>query len=183
MGRKSTGSITLGEASPLRISDLLAWGLLRKGRTVEARIELIGGIRATIITALETTAGTLDIALDGPETNPRPPQRVGIVSRPSNLGQGHIFYFLCPSTGRRVRALYKLPGSDTWESMYSYRGGRRIYYPAQRYSKLQRTTEGYYRILSRLESESNPERAEALRQRLRSYSTYRLSRLLRRLSF
>jgi len=52
---------------------------------------------------------------------------------PSNLGRGFVYYFLCPTTGRRCRILYRAYGCHTFRSRgaFSYR----LYYPAQAGSK------------------------------------------------
>ena len=36
--------------------------------------------------------------------------KVSLVSMPSNLGRGLIWYFLCPSTNKRCRKLYSIGG-------------------------------------------------------------------------
>ena len=36
--------------------------------------------------------------------------KVGIVSLPSNLGKGEVWYFLCPQTNKRCRKLYSVDG-------------------------------------------------------------------------
>ena len=36
--------------------------------------------------------------------------KVRLVSKPSNLGEGLVWYFLCPQTGKRCRKLYSIGG-------------------------------------------------------------------------
>lgn len=181
MGRNPTGSLNLAEANPIRIRDLLKSGALKEGRRIKSRITLSGGLQLTLIGSLLSGDKYLDIAYKLTGETQEKLFRVIIVQRTSNLGNGYIYSFECPITGRRVRTLYKPTGSDIWSSSYSYRGGARIYYPAQRYSKLQRATEGYYRLKDRLAKEDDPIKATALQERVSRYNLYRLSSLLRSL--
>lgn len=64
-------------------------------------------------------AGNIDLVIDTREMyveldyrygdEPRH-YRVPLVSVPSNLGKGRVWYFLCPQTGRRCRILYGVNG-------------------------------------------------------------------------
>ena len=181
MGRNPTGSLTLAEANPIRLRDLLKHGALKEGRVIKSRITLLGGLQLTLIASLTPQSRYLDIAYKRTGEAQERLLRVGIVQRTSNLGNGYIYSFVCPITGRRVRTLYKPTGSDIWSSSYSYRGGDRIYYPAQRYSKLQRAREGYYRLKDKLAQEDDPIKARALQERINRYNSYRLAYLLRSL--
>jgi hypothetical protein len=181
MGRNPTGSKNLAEANPIRMRDLLKNGALKEGRVIKSRITLSGGLQLTLIGSLLKEDSYLDIAYKRTGEAQERLFRIRIVKRTSNLGRGYIYSFECPRTGRRVRALYKPTGSDVWSSSYSYRGVDRIYYPAQRYSKLERATEGYYRLKDRLAQEDDPIKATALKERIARYNRYRIAYLLRSL--
>ena len=56
--------------------------------------------------------------------------RVRLVSVPSNLGAGEVWYFLCPHTGKRCRILYSVGGWFLHREAF-----RRVYYDSQVQSK------------------------------------------------
>lgn len=55
--------------------------------------------------------------------------RIEIVSVSSNLGVGKVLYFLCPTSGKRCRKLYRAYGFDKWKSREAYQN--RLYYSSQ----------------------------------------------------
>lgn len=59
--------------------------------------------------------------------------KVFITKVPSNLGRGFIYYFICPSSGRMCRILYRAYGSHTFKSREAYK--YKLYYPMQTESK------------------------------------------------
>lgn len=183
MGRNPTGSLNLTEAYPIRIADLIREGALKRGRIVKSSIKLLDGLQLTLIGSLLQGENYLEISYKPLNSRKRIRYRVGILERASNLGNGYIYSFLCPITGRATRTLYKNPNSLLWSSYYSFRGSSRIYYPAQRYSKLERLTEGYYRLQDRLQGEMDPKKAQELRRRITGYNLQRLEYLLRGLQF
>ena len=71
--------------------------------------------------------------------------RVQLVSAPSNLGKGVVWYFVCPHTGKRCRKLYL---SDTY--FYHRTAFRGCMYEKQtqskKYRKLDNTLGAYLRI-------------------------------------
>jgi len=71
--------------------------------------------------------------------------RVQLVSAPSNLGKGVVWYFVCPHTGKRCRKLYL---SDTY--FYHRTAFRDCMYEKQtqskKYRKLDNTLGAYLRI-------------------------------------
>jgi hypothetical protein len=100
------------ECWQISISYLTKWGYLKPGQGKSATITWSRGegehkeIRAQI---------RIVVSMDGPSPylelnyrcNGNPIKyRVPIVSVPSNLGKGLIWFFLCPRSGKRCRKLY-----------------------------------------------------------------------------
>lgn len=62
--------------------------------------------------------------------------KVYITGIPSNLGVGENLYFICPSTRKLCKILYKCYDSKYFASRKAYSNG--IYYTSQKYSKKER---------------------------------------------
>ena len=75
--------------------------------------------------------------------NPRK-YRVRLVSIPSNLGKGEVWFFLCPETSRRCRILYSVGGWFLHREAF-----RGVYYDSQTRSKKTRTFDRIYGPLFR----------------------------------
>lgn len=65
--------------------------------------------------------------------------RVRLVSEPSNLGAGEVWYFLCPYTGKRCRVLYMVGGWFLHREAFNG-----VYYDSQIQSKKMRE---YIRVI------------------------------------
>ncbi len=98
--------------------------------------------------------------------------RVQLVSVPSNLGKGQVWYFLCPHTGKRCRILYGVGGWFLHRS--AFRGGC---YDRQTLSKKDRILD--YAIFPR-QIEINDQMRKC-RKTYRDKPTRRYESLMRRL--
>ena len=65
--------------------------------------------------------------------------RIFLVSVPSNLGAGEVWYFLCPHTGKRCRILYCVGGEFLHREAF-----RNVYYDSQIRSKWAREIDRLY---------------------------------------
>ena len=74
---------------------------------------------------------------------------VFIVSKPSNLGKGQVYYLLCPFTWKRCKILYMGYGSLYFKSREAYR--HRIYYPSQLSSQQDKHKDKYWSLERKLE--------------------------------
>jgi hypothetical protein len=74
---------------------------------------------------------------------------IPIVTKPSNLGKGSIYYFLCPFSGKRCKVLYMGYGSLYFKSREAYRC--RIYYSSQLSSRLDKHNDKYWSMEKKLE--------------------------------
>ena len=130
---------------------------------------------------LRTPAGNIDLIIDTREMyieldyrfgdEPRH-YRVQLVSVPSNLGKGRIWYFLCPQTSKRCRILYGVEGWFFHRSAF-----RGCCYDRQTLSKQYRLLD--YTIFPR-QIEIN-EQLRKCRKTYRGKPTRRYQNLIRRL--
>lgn len=75
--------------------------------------------------------------------NGKPMQyKIYFEAKPSNLGKGQRYYFLCPKLNKRTSILYLTYDSDTFICREAYHP-RRIYYYCQIRSKIYRNTNIY----------------------------------------
>ncbi|WP_020594592.1 hypothetical protein [Spirosoma panaciterrae] len=65
--------------------------------------------------------------------------RINLVQQPSNLGKGQVWYFICPLTGERCRALYQVG-----KYFASRKAQPRTLYESQTYSKHYRWLDKVY---------------------------------------
>lgn len=110
MGRYSKIPDILNECDTVSITSLSQWGYFKPGK-----------IQRGIITWSRSgiKLGCIDIAVNSNIESPyleldycyrQAPikYRVQLVSMPSNIGKGRVWYFLCPVTGKRCRKLYRV---------------------------------------------------------------------------
>lgn len=138
------------EAQTVCITKLKEWGYLKPGQYKTGVISWSSHGRKT---------GSISIAVN---TNPHRPYlelsyqvksqpvkyRVELVSVPSNIGKGVIWYFLCPATGKRCRKLYGIGAKFLHREAYSgcmyevqthsryYRHLEKVFGPALRIDEL-----------------------------------------------
>jgi len=112
MPKPHTFPTLYNEALQIHISKLKEWGylntkLIKKGTiTWSSNGEKTASISITVNTYIEEPYIELDYKFNG---DPRK-YNVRLVSLPSNLGKGRIWYFLCPVTNKRCRKLYSIGG-------------------------------------------------------------------------
>jgi hypothetical protein len=139
MPRYSDFPTTFDNVLQLSITKLKEWGYLKPGQTNSGTVNWssqgnpTGSVSILVTTEIETATIIFDYRYCGE------PRRysINIVSTPSNLNKGHIWYFLCPKTNKRCRKLYSLAGYFLHREAFS-----RCYYESQIQSK-------YYRELGK----------------------------------
>ena len=147
MGRNSTGATTTGEAQKLEINTLLKKGYIKNNCKLSGSISWTNG--SCIGYDAEITEQKQEIRLNywnkshsGEKTDLD--YTIQLISFPSNLGKGKIWYFICPITGKKVKILYKVYGSLYFKSSKAYQF--RIYYPSQISSKFGFHNDKYWEI-------------------------------------
>jgi hypothetical protein len=110
MGRYSRIPDLLNECDTVSVTSLIKWGYLKPGKIHQGTITWSRN---------GNKLGCIDIAVNTISENPylelnycyrqNPVKyRVELVSIPSNIGRGRVWYFLCPATGKRCRNLYRV---------------------------------------------------------------------------
>jgi len=110
MPRFPTFPTLYDECKQISITDLKRWEYLKPEQCKRGTInwyrgeENTGSIGIWVITNSESPYLELDYKYNGNPVN----YQVPLVTIPSNLGKGNIWYFLCPVTRKRCRKLYQV---------------------------------------------------------------------------
>ncbi|WP_295652546.1 hypothetical protein [uncultured Mucilaginibacter sp.] len=108
MGRHSSFPKLIDECNNINISKLKGWGYLlpngiKQGMlTWKIRGEVVGCIMIEIRMLEDMGIMTLDYNSNNVPVN----YKVQITSKPSNLGKGLLWFFICPNTGKICRKLH-----------------------------------------------------------------------------
>ncbi len=150
MGRNSTGAITVNSCLQFSVKEFTK---IIKEQSFNLPFTLAWQNGASISANLKQAAAayTLEIQYEKNEEGEKIPIKydVWIIGKPSNLGKGTIYYFICPFKGTRCRTLYMGYGSRYFKSRKAYR--HRIYYPSQLSSYLDKHNDTYWRLENGLE--------------------------------
>jgi len=152
MGRNTTGSITTGQAMRIELNYLFKNGYLVKNSHVSGNISWNNGSKISIQSVF--TESQKYIILNYTVTDRYSGQKsdyeetIYFDSVPSNLGKGHIYYFICPESGQRCKILYMCYGSHKFKARKAYK--YRIYYFLQVQSKKFYNNERYFQVEKKL---------------------------------
>jgi hypothetical protein len=91
----------------------------------------------SIIISRPEMGNTAKMTLEYYATNEKRKYSIQLVSLPSNLGKGRVWYFVCPVTFKRCRILYRIDSNGYFLHRLAYQG---MVYESQTQSK-------YYRYL------------------------------------
>jgi hypothetical protein len=152
MGRYSTGAYTTGEVIRIELSYLLRQGFIKRGHSVYGSLSWTNGSNISFASTFTEESRYLRLSYcleshTGERTNHD--YKIQLTTIPSNLGKGEVIYFVCPSTGRRARILYRCYESPIWKCRTSYH--YRIYYESQQCSKLDFHNIRYWALEKELE--------------------------------
>lgn len=112
MPKSSTYPTLYNEALQIHISKLKGWGYLDPNQIKSGRLNWsrngnpTGQISIEANTHSEKPYIELDYKFKGEPRN----YKVYLVSIPSNLNRGKVWYFVCPHTNKRCRVLYSIGG-------------------------------------------------------------------------
>jgi hypothetical protein len=112
MLKYSSFSIFYDNCKSLSISDLTHWGYLmplqlQKGTITLTSDEIGGSLTTTKIHILVNThSANQYITLEYTIVNTLISDTIRLVSIPSNIGKGYVWFFICPITGKRCRKLH-----------------------------------------------------------------------------
>lgn len=109
MGRTPTFPDLFDECDTIEIRKLAQWGYLQPGQIKNGTITWSrNGIKTGCIDiGINTQSDSPYLILDYKFRETPINYRVQLVSVPSNLGKGKVWYFLCPLIGKRCRKLYR----------------------------------------------------------------------------
>lgn len=154
MGRWETGAITTGQCLQIHIGSF-AEHIKKETPFLVGSINYNSG--ASISVKLIKIAERYEVELSYYKTVNGERKdinyRVKVVSVPSNLGKGEVYYFFCPFSYHRCKVLYMGYGSPYYKSRKAY--SLRIYYPSQLSSHLDRHNDKYWRLDKELEQLKN----------------------------
>lgn len=131
----------------IRLSKLKEWGYLNLGQVKSGAITWNQNGKQT--SSISIQVNTLDkkrpfVELDYQYRDEPRNYRVQLVSTPSNLGNGQIWYFLCPQTGKRCRKLYAIGGYFLHRE--AFKGGMyKSQIQSKSYRQLDKTLGAYFR--------------------------------------
>lgn len=143
MGRTSNNPIVLDECLKLSIGYLMQDGYMQPNSFKSGVITWVrdryntGKERLVIAVKMNAEEGVLYI-----NANHSVASHVQIVSKPSNLGRGKIYYFSCPFTGLLCKNLYLIGGFFVHRTYYP-----NSYYSSQIYSRQERNIKKLLNIL------------------------------------
>lgn len=112
MAKFSSFPTLLDQAKTLSITKLKEWGYLQPGQRKKGTITWsVNGNKTGIIDIAVFTDLTKPCVYLEYRYNGKPMEYfVELVSIPSNIGKGRVWYFLCPHTKKRCRNLYLVAG-------------------------------------------------------------------------
>ncbi|SDS49771.1 hypothetical protein SAMN04515667_2309 [Formosa sp. Hel1_31_208] len=179
MPKPYTFPIIYDEVLQISITKLKEWGYLNSQRF---RSNIItwstnGEKTSSILIKLITRGEQSYIELDYKFGNEARKYKVGLVSVPSNLGKGVIWYFLCPQTNRKCRKLYSISGYFLHREAF---GG--CMYESQTQSKQWRYFKSVYGTLFDLERCYDKLYSKHFKTHYRGKPTKRYLRLLRQIN-
>ena len=148
MGRRSTGIMTVAQAEPLNLRDMIQKGAVVKGEKLSGSITFPSGSSVGFYSSY--TAEEKFLQLHYVMNNEKHREEIELITLPSNLKKGEILYFVCPRNKNLCRTLYRAYSSPIWKSREAY--GIPIYYPLQLQSKVGRDNSRFWNYERRLES-------------------------------
>lgn len=112
MPKPHTFPTLYNEALQIHISKLKGWGYLDPEQIKSGTVNWSrnGNPTGSISIQVNTKSEQPYIELDYKYRDEPRKYKVRLVSLPSNLGKGLIWYFLCPETKKRCRVLYSIGG-------------------------------------------------------------------------
>ena len=152
MGRVSTGAITTKESARIELSYLLREGYIKKEGHILGSLSWTDGSSITIeskYTEDEKYLRLVYTLIDSTGEKYSLDYKVGLYTKPSNLGVGEVLFFVCPQARNLCRVLYRAYGSPIWKSRGSY--ARYVYYPQQISSKRSKYNDRYWDLKRKLE--------------------------------
>ena len=151
MGRWSRATTTR-QALRIELSSLLKKKLIVKGSVTQASFSWSNGSSIGMVSNYDDDEIWIQLnytLTDEDDVKHKYNYKIHLTTLPSNLGKGEVLYFVCPSSGKRCRILYKAYGYHKWKSRESYQN--RIYYPLQTENDRYYSCEAGHRLGDRID--------------------------------
>ncbi len=120
MARMTTFPECFDDLEQISIGDLKRLGLLRSDRDGSQKKIVSTGYRLETRMRISVNFNTRLVMLEFTIGDLQSTQLIALESRPSNLGKGVVWYFVCPASKRLCRKLYLL--EDQFFSRFAYPG-------------------------------------------------------------
>ena len=134
MGRYSTLPKLFDEVIFISITKLKAWGYLEPNQWKRGTITWSrNGNKTGCIDIKVSTCDDYYLEVDYKFRDEPVNYKIPLVKIPSNLGNGEVWYFVCPSTGKRCRKLFSIG-----KYFLHREAARGYFYEKQTYSKRNR---------------------------------------------
>lgn len=129
------------DALQMNITKLKQWKYLEPNQIKSGQLDWSrnGEVFASISIRVNTQNQNPYIELDYNFNDDPRHYKIQLVSMPSNLGKGKIWYFLCPQTNKRCRKLYQISGYFLHREAFNG-----CFYESQIHSKYYREMEKTY---------------------------------------
>lgn len=154
MGRNSIGVTRINKALKLELSLFIKNGVIKKNIKDSMTVSFAGKseIRAYYHQTSKSKYFELIYNVSNPHTGVSIPQhyKIYLTAVKSNLGNGEVLYFVCPTSGKRCRILYLVGGSHIFQARAAY--PKRLYYTTQLHSKYNYWNERYWTEERKLEA-------------------------------
>ncbi len=144
MPKPHTFPTLLDEVNTVSISKLKEWGYLQPNHWQSGTIRWSRNGETTSSIGISVYTGSDDphLKLSYKHRGEPTEYKVPLVTLPSNLGKGQVWYFICPATGKRCRKLYSVGRYFLHREAYTG-----CMYEKQTYSKHAREQIKYYESL------------------------------------
>lgn len=182
MPKVSTFPILFNECKTLSIYDLKKLNYLRPGYFTSGVINWVesntGEKRGSISIQVTARLPNPFILLSYTYNNDKPiDYRVGLVSIPSNLGKGLVWYFVCPVTGKRCRKLYLVGAKFLHRKAFTG-----CYYEKQTFSHIARSQIKLFDKYAGVDKAYEKIYSKHFRRQYKGRITKRYARLLKQIS-
>jgi len=131
MGRMSTLPYLLDDTHFVSITKLKVWGYLESNKTSSGTVNWSRNGENTGSIGIDVNTEEMYVRLHYTyRKTDKVDYKVRLVRIPSNLGKGHLWYFVCPHTGKMCRKLFSVGREFLHRTAY-----KNCRYESQTYSK------------------------------------------------
>ena len=141
MPKPSTFPTLFDDVLQINISKLKEWGYLKPNHILNGELNWsrMGNKTGSISISVNTHAVAPYIELDYKYRDEPRNYKIYFITKPSNLGKGKVWFFVCPHTGKLCRKLYSIGGYFLHRNAFNG-----CMYESQTYSKKWRDMDKLY---------------------------------------